>query len=209
MTTRIGLMGDVHAVAAPVKQALDIFRAEGVEEIWCTGDVAGYGDQLEEVIALLQVGNCQVILGNHDLWYLQQPVSEQTSACVEYLAGLSRSYQSVIEGKSLYMVHASPPLSLAGGIRLLDEDGRILPELKALWSERLAGFSSEVLMVGHSHQVFDQQLGSTRVINPGSTLFNHTCAILCLPELQVEWYGLSGKRPVKAWRWGHKDQLWP
>ena len=41
----------------------------------------------------------------------------------------------------------------------------------------------KVLLVGHTHQVFCEQLGNTLVINPGSTRFKRTCAILSLPDL--------------------------
>ena len=42
MTTKIGLLGDVHATVDPVAEALAIFRDEGVDRVWCAGDVAGY-----------------------------------------------------------------------------------------------------------------------------------------------------------------------
>lgn len=209
MTTRIGLLGDVHAIVTPVRQALGVFQSVGVDEIWCTGDIAGYGDQLEETVELLQAGNCQVILGNHDQWYLERPESEKNRMVAAYLAGLPRMRESVIEGKHLYMVHASPARSLMHGIRLLDELGHILPDQKDAWIERLTGFDPEVLIVGHTHQVFTEQLGDTLVINPGSTLFNYTCAILSLPDMRFELYGLSGRQPVRAWRWGQPGQQWP
>ena len=44
--------------------------------------------------------------------------------------------------------------------------------------------------------------GDLLVVNPGSTLFNHTCAILSLPEMAVEVFSLSGKEPLLVWNWG-------
>jgi Icc-related predicted phosphoesterase len=58
-----------------------------------------------------------------------------------------------------------------------------------------------VLIVGHTHQVFAEQLGRTLVINPGSTKFNHTCAILRLPELALEIRPLANQTPVLSWHW--------
>jgi hypothetical protein len=91
---------------------------------------------------------------------------------------------------------------------LLDIDGTLIEAERARWTEylmgHLQGFRHDVLLVGHTHQVFCEQLGNTLVINPGSTLFNHTCAILSLPEMSVEWFGLSGKQPVKAWNWAEE-----
>jgi predicted phosphodiesterase len=100
------------------------------------------------------------------------------------------------------MVHASPPRSYMKGIRLLDLDGNLIEEEMARWTERLQGFDHDVLVVGHTHQVFCEQFGGTLVINPGSTRFNHTCAILTLPEMELQLFGLSGKQPVKSWNWG-------
>ena len=209
MTHKIGLLGDVHAVTAPLEEALTILHREEVDEIWCTGDVAGYGDELAETVALLQANDCQVILGNHDQWYLELPKTEKDHRLADFLANLPRVKEAEIEGTNCYMVHASPPDSLLDGIRLLDESSQMLPEQKALWSVHLAGFIPDVLIVGHTHQVFCERLAETLVINPGSTLFNHACAVLSLPTMTVKLHGLSGRTPLLAWHWGLPGQSWP
>ena len=107
------------------------------------------------------------------------------------------------------MVHASPPDSVKNGIRLPDLDGNLIAAEKARWTGyllgHLPGFRHDVLVVGHTHQVFCEQLGNTLVINPGSTRFNHTCAILSLPVMVLEWFGLSGKQPVMSWNWADEN----
>ena len=60
----------------------------------------------------------------------------------------------------------------------------------------------DVLVVGHTHQLFTERLGGTLVINPGSTQFNHSCAILSLPDLEVRIFSLSNQAPLKSWNWG-------
>jgi predicted phosphodiesterase len=59
-----------------------------------------------------------------------------------------------------------------------------------------------VLIVGHTHQVFAEQLGKTLVINPGSTRFNHCCAMLSLPNITIKWFSLSGQKITYTWNWG-------
>jgi putative phosphoesterase len=88
------------------------------------------------------------------------------------------------------------------GIVLLDQNEKILSREKELWTLKLEGCGLDVLIVGHTHQVFAEMLGQTLVINPGSTKFNHTCAILSLPDLEVRIVPLSGKTPRKVWHWG-------
>ena len=202
MSTRIGLIGDPHATAAPVAEALSLFEAAGVNRVFCTGDIAGYGNQLEETLDLLIAAGCSLISGNHELWYVQNSADKPDSETRTLFNNLPSVLECTIEGKSLYVVHASPPRSYMEGIKLLDERGRILTEQKRAWSERLQGFGYDILVVGHTHQVFAEQLADTLVINPGSTKFNHSCAILELPNLELQVLPLSGQAVTKTWNWG-------
>lgn len=202
VSTRIGLISDPHATAAPVEEALSLFKAAGVDRIFCAGDIAGYGNELEQTLDLLVEGDCRAISGNHDLWYVEDSADKPETRTRTFFSNLPSVLELTIEGKKLYMVHASPPRSYLEGIKLLDERGEILPERKQEWSERLQGFEYDVLVVGHTHQVFAERLANTLVINPGSTKFNHSCAILELPGLAFQVLPLSDKRVVKSWNWG-------
>jgi len=201
MTTRIGILSDVHATVAPAKEALAIFKKNKVEMILCAGDLAGYGEELEETVELFKGIDCEIIQGNHDAWYLDSRAGQNETPASKFLDQLPLAREFTIEGKRLYLVHGSPGQPLTGGIRLLDEYGEILPELRAQWQENLRGFAFDVLIVGHTHQVFAEKLGNTWVISPGSIKFNHTCGILTLPDLTFEVLPLSGKTPLKAWNW--------
>jgi len=199
---KLGLISDPHAYPQPVAEAMSIFKQEQVDAIWCTGDIAGYGEGLEETMRLLQQSDCQLIMGNHEINYLQKNSAVINANVNSYLANLPRVIQKDIEGKTVYMVHASPPDSLMEGIRLLDQQGNIIESEKQDWARRLSDFEHDVLIVGHTHQVFAERLGSTLVINPGSSQFNHSCAVLSLPDLNVQWFSLSGQSIKKSWNWG-------
>jgi putative phosphoesterase len=202
VTVKIGLISDVHATPDPVSEALTIFQREGVDTILCAGDIAGYRAKLKQTVALLVDSGCQTVLGNHDLWWLSLCDDEKESPVEKYLRALPAVVEFSAEKKKIHMVHASPPESLMEGIKLFDENAELLEDQKAYWSDYLRSFPADVLIVGHTHQVFAEQLGDVLVINPGSTLFNHTCAILTLPEMDVQVFSLSGKEPVMTWNWG-------
>ena len=202
MSKKIGLISDVHATPGPLQEALETLQAAGAETILCAGDIAGYGTELERTIALLIDSDCQVIAGNHDLWWLMRDDIDPAGPVARYLHSLPRVVTRDIVGRQIYMVHASPPASLMDGIRLLDEEGVLIEAEQRLWSRALHNLACDVLMVGHTHQVFAEQLGEVTVVNPGSTLFNHSCAVLSLPEMEVEVFGLGGKGPLLSWNWG-------
>jgi len=202
MSTRIGLISDVHACPAPLEEALVLFEREQVDKVICGGDIAGYNEELEPTIALLIQHHCDTIIGNHDQVYLEKEIDEQSPICSNYLQALPEMLEYTIEEKSIYVVHANPPVSQHGGIKLLDVNGKVIDEQIKYWNHELYDFAYDVLIVGHTHQVFAQQLTDTLVINPGSSVYNHSCAILHLPEMAVDFYALSGKAILKSWNWG-------
>ena len=211
MTTRIGLISDVHASPAPLREALQIFQREQVDDIFCLGDIAGYFDGLQPCIELLQQYHCKTIIGNHDESFVQSPLGCD-SASAEYLAALPRFLQLEIEGQCIYLVHAQPPDGTHGGIKLLDQHGGIIDERKQEWTNKLRGFPCDVLIVGHTHQVFAELLGDLLVLNPGSAPFNHSCMILDLPDGSVQIHALEQKSVVRSWNFGrlfHGDDPYP
>ena len=162
-------------------------------------------------IRLLAESNCKTIVGNHDQSWLEKNTIEHSdgehsddefSEIVNYLQQLPQTLQLSIEGKRLFVVHANPPSEQHGGIKLRNRDGEIVPERLADWAMLLDDFDHDVLIVGHTHQVYAEQLGQVLVINPGSVPFNNSCMILSLPELRVETYALGDREIIHCWNFG-------
>mgnify|MGYP001812907214 CR=1 FL=1 len=202
MTTKLGLISDPHAKQAPVAEALTIFKQQQVDKIICAGDVAGYFDETAAVIQLLTASGCRTILGNHDELFLETHAAATDTAEYTFLSALPSKLEYQLEGKRIYIVHAHPPESLHGGIKLLDVNGKLIPEQQQYWQQQLQDFAYDVLIVGHTHQVFAEKLGHVLAINPGSTQFNHSCMILSLPEMHVQIFSLQGKQLLQSWNWG-------
>jgi len=202
MPFKLGLISDVHATPAPLREALSLFRREEVDLVLCAGDVAGYGRDLLQTVELLVENDCRTILGNHDVWLLDSPGKGRDTPVDSFFKNLPAVWESVIEGKQVYAVHASPLQSMSRGISLRDVTERIMPARIKQWADELGEYAFDVLIVGHTHQIYAEKLGDILVINPGSTKFNHTCAILSLPDMDVRFFPLSNKVPRKFWHWG-------
>ena len=219
MTTRIGLISDVHSSPVALAEALQIFADQQVDDIICAGDIAGYYDTLLPTIRLLVRADCKTIIGNHDQSWLEKNTSQykavdgrpdsspdsssansqDSSEIRSYLQQLPQTLELVVEGKRLFVVHANPPSEQHGGIKLRDRYGNIVAERKADWTQSLADLQHDVLIVGHTHQVYAEQLGPVLVINPGSVPFNHSCMVLSLPDLRVETYALGDREIIRSW----------
>ncbi len=199
MTTTIGLVSDVHSSPAPLRQALDIFEREKVDDIICAGDIAGYYDSVAPAVELLAQSGCKAVAGNHDQSWLEKPPRDDDQRVRTYLQALPRTLEFDIEGNRLMVVHANPPAEQFGGIKLLDQQGDIIEERRLEWIDKLSTVDCDVLIVGHTHQVYALQLGDVFVVNPGSSVFNHSCMILSLPELTVRSFALEQQEIVNCW----------
>ena len=198
MAYRIGIISDVHCSPAPLAEALRIFSEQGVDDIVCAGDIAGYYDTLEPTVELLAEAQCKTIVGNHDQsWLHKNP--DDTGPARAFLEALPQTLDLEIEGKRVFVVHANPPSEQHGGIKLLDQQGRVIEERRAEWRERLADCDYDVLVVGHTHQVYAEQLDDLLLVNPGSVPFNHSCMILSFPDLDVQTFALGRREIVRCW----------
>ena len=203
MSTRIGLISDVHASPVALAEALHIFAEQRVDDIICAGDIAGYYDTLLPTVQLLIASGCKAIIGNHDQTWLEknrgEDDTEDHKEIRDYLQKLPQTLELVVEGKRLFVVHANPPSEQHGGIKLRDRYGNLVAERQDKWTKSLVDFDHDVLIVGHTHQVYAEQLGRVLVINPGSVPFNHSCMILSLPDLSVETYALGDREIAHCW----------
>ena len=64
---RYAILADIHGNLAAFKAVLqDIEERGGAEQLWCLGDIVGYGPDPAECIALLCQYNHLCVAGNHD-----------------------------------------------------------------------------------------------------------------------------------------------
>lgn len=199
MSTRIGLVSDVHSSPRMLQEALRIFRDAQVDDIICAGDIAGYYDDLVPTVQLLRKAECKTILGNHDQSWLEKSPPTEDPDIRSWFEQLPQTLELEVQGLRLFVVHANPPSEQHGGIKLRNREGEIVEQRKQDWAERLSEYDYDVLIVGHTHQVFAENLGGMLVINPGSVPFNYSCMILSLPDLGVETFALGGREIVNCW----------
>ncbi len=144
------IISDIHANLAALEAVLA--DAPAYDEIWCLGDLVGYGPNPNECIERIEDLPHISLVGNHDWAVLGKldlnsfntdartanawTQSELTPAAREYLAGLPTH----MEHEGFYLVHASPREPVWEYI--LDAN---------LAYANLAHFSTPICLVGHTH----------------------------------------------------------
>jgi len=64
---RVAVVADVHANRHAFEAVLDAVEAAGAEELWCLGDLVGYGAEPDACVELARRHAAVCLAGNHDL----------------------------------------------------------------------------------------------------------------------------------------------
>ena len=64
---RVAVISDIHANLHALEAVLAAIETEAPDEIWCLGDVVGYGPRPNECADIVRERSAIVLVGNHDL----------------------------------------------------------------------------------------------------------------------------------------------
>jgi diadenosine tetraphosphatase ApaH/serine/threonine PP2A family protein phosphatase len=146
------VISDVHSNLPALQAVLGSIEAAAPEEIWCLGDVVGYGAQPDECTALVRERCAVSLIGNHDLAVTggidASSFSETARAAVdwtkdniapetlEFLSGLSPEGNHAGFG----LFHASPRDPIWEYVLSIDQA-----------EAGLDAQSERICLIGHSH----------------------------------------------------------
>ncbi len=207
---QIGLLADLHGDLAGFQAALKVFEREHVERILCAGDIVERGSDAEEIVRLMRVLDIACIKGNHEYsvianqnrWrqtgnpermaQIGRVISDETAA---YLESLPASARYEFEKTRLLMGHGTP----WSDVLTVFPDSR-QGIFDQLWQRY--GSSTDVMILGHTHQPMCVTLKGMLILNPGSVYGvmirdSHTCGVLSLPGKQVQVYDLNTGSPIE------------
>ena len=64
---RVAVVSDIHSNLHALEAVLAAVEAEAPDELWCLGDLVGYGPRPNECCALIEERADVCLAGNHDL----------------------------------------------------------------------------------------------------------------------------------------------
>ena len=184
---RIAVLSDVHANLHALEAVLAEVDAGGFDELWCLGDVVGYGPRPNECAALLQERAAICLAGNHDLVVL----GKISVAAFAGEAGAAAAWtREVLDEHGRAFLDGLQPQAATPGAELFHGSPRdpvweyVLTTAAAAESFRRT--AAPLVLVGHSHAALELsnglalrggdapagtqlELGAVRrLLNPGS-----------------------------------------
>jgi diadenosine tetraphosphatase ApaH/serine/threonine PP2A family protein phosphatase len=187
---RVAICSDIHGNRQAFEAVIAAAELERAEELWCLGDLVGYGADPDACVTLADA-HCTVCLaGNHDLAVVDVLSLEEFSRGAALAARWTRE---VIRPETREFLLSLAPKGAADGVGLFHASPR-----DPVWEYVLSGLTAElcfdatdfrVSLIGHSHVALsfhrpegEPASGSTRregteldlgagewLVNPGST----------------------------------------
>ncbi|MBL8546446.1 MAG: metallophosphoesterase family protein [Hyphomonadaceae bacterium] len=176
---RIGVVSDIHCNIAALEHALGLMGP--IDQLFALGDVIDEFRFSAPVVGLLRARGALTIRGNHEQVFFDGPGAEARLGAVEdaalanWLATRPSEAELELLGQRMLLVHATPWPS----------NYDYVPPGSSAFS-RFAEVDADIVLYGHTHQPVVRKVGSTLVINPGSTGigrphdegFVQSCAVL-------------------------------
>ncbi len=149
---RVAVVTDIHANRHAFEAVLGDLDATGADEIWCLGDLVGYGAEPDACVALARERTTLCLAGNHDLAVTGALSIEEFSRGAALAA---RWTQGVIDREHVAFLAALPSAGSRAGIGLFHASPRD-PVWEYVLSEgaaegNLARAEHRVNLIGHSH----------------------------------------------------------
>jgi diadenosine tetraphosphatase ApaH/serine/threonine PP2A family protein phosphatase len=149
---RAAVISDIHGNYHALEAVLAAIEAEAPDEVWCLGDLVGYGPQPNECVARVAALADVCLAGNHDLAVLGTiPIEDFSSDA----AAAARWTQTVLDEPGRAYLERLEPTAEREGAQLFHGSPRdpvwdyVLTAESAYWSFRAT--TAQLVLVGHSH----------------------------------------------------------
>jgi diadenosine tetraphosphatase ApaH/serine/threonine PP2A family protein phosphatase len=149
---RVAVLSDVHSNLHALEAVLADVDTGGFDEIWCLGDVIGYGPRPNECTAIVRERADLCLAGNHDLVVL----GKIPMILFADDAGVAARWtQGGLEDDARAFLETLQPLATRPGVELFHASPRdpvwdyVLSEDAA--RESFAATTEPLVLVGHSH----------------------------------------------------------
>ena len=152
MASRVAVISDVHANWHALQAVLEAVDRESPDELWCLGDLVGYGPRPNPCVAAIRERAALCLAGNHDLGVLGEVDLDEFAPDAIASAVWTRG---VLSDQARSFLESLSPTARRDGVQLFHASPR-----DPVWDYVLSAEAAEaafeltedpLVLVGHSH----------------------------------------------------------
>jgi predicted phosphodiesterase len=149
---RVAIVSDIHGNRHAFEAVLDAIDGSGCQELWCLGDLVGYGADPDACVSLARENSALCLAGNHDLGVRGSLPLEEFSRGAALAASWTREH---ITPETLAYLERLEPANVDEEVALYHASPR-----DPVWEYVLSPLQAElcldvqahrVSLIGHSH----------------------------------------------------------
>lgn len=179
---KIAIFSDIHSNILALNNVLEDIEKQGCDEVYCLGDLVGYGPRPNMVIESMSETGIPTVMGNYDegVGYekgdcgcayvseeeirdgqvsVEWTTDQVTPQNKEYLKSLHQKIELEAEGYRILLVHGSP--------RRINEYLYEDRPVKSI-ARMLEPLDINLLVCGHTHKPYHRIVEGVHIINDGS-----------------------------------------
>jgi len=179
---KIAAISDIHGNLYAFEAVLKDIQSKGISNVYCAGDLVGYGPRPNEVIGLIKENSIPTAMGNYD-----DAVANQRLVCGcdykdekslrlgeaslawtrDHTPEAGKDWLRELPGEIRFSAGGIKALLVHGSPRAINE--YLHPETPADYLEGLlAECGADLLICGHTHRPYVKRLSNGWLINCGS-----------------------------------------
>lgn len=157
---RIALFSDIHGNLEALESIIEDIKQENIDQIICLGDVIGLGVNSKECLDLIIENNIELILGNHEIYFIKGIDIDNSiqgeeklhhlwihntikdEKYINYLNKCKLKKEIIREGLNLYFQHY-----------LLKDNCELYPYIEK--EEDIKLNDNEYMFIGHKHRPYN------------------------------------------------------
>jgi len=149
---KVAVVSDIHANRHAFEATLEAVAASEAAELWCLGDLVGYGAEPDACVELARAHAAVCLAGNHDMAVAGEIPLDEFSRGASLAAQWTRE---VLAAENLEFLHGLSPQGQEGAVGLYHASPR-----DPVWEYVLSALLAELCMnaqaqrislIGHSH----------------------------------------------------------
>jgi predicted phosphodiesterase len=169
---RTAVVSDIHGNLIALDAVMTDLERQGVDQVWCGGDIGWGGPWATECIARVREAGWTTIRGNTDVWLTGDPqtiTSEEDRRAHAEIAAI----HNISQDDATWLANLPLGHHPAGSILLIHGTPQSpfnAPDMDSPASEfEIYADAAQFVVYGHVHQAFVRRLaGGTVVVNTGS-----------------------------------------